>query len=259
MKTSYLESCSAFLFASCLLALTGCSGSSSSPSSVVPPPENPIGPNLTEVSSDPYTVGPGQHATEVELHMLANGNTLVTAFQTGRIAPGGATDIGWATSTDGGTTWKHGFLPGLTTGEGSGPYDAVSDPAVAYDAKHGVWMIASLPLSNTSQTPAVVVSRSTDGINWQTPVSVDTSSVSSDKNWIVCDSWPSSPHYDNCYMEWDDPNSNDEVLMSTSTDGALTWGPATPTVGSLQGIGGQPLVQPDGTVVVPILSTIVNV
>ncbi len=45
--------------------------------------------------------------------MFANGSTLVAAFQTGRIAPGGATDIGWATSTNGGTTWSHGFLPGL--------------------------------------------------------------------------------------------------------------------------------------------------
>ncbi len=125
------------------------------------PPENPIGPNLTQLSSDPYTVAPAQHATEVEPHVLANGNTLVAAFQTGRIAPGGATDIGWATSTDGGTTWTHGFLPGLTIGEGTGPYDAVSDPAVAYDAKHGVWMIASLPISNTEQVPAVVVNRST--------------------------------------------------------------------------------------------------
>src|SRR5580692_12658825 len=109
---------------------------------------------LTQISSDPFTVGPGQHATEVEPHMLANGNTLVAAFQTGRIGPGGSTDIGWATSTNGGTNWTHGFLPGLTSGEGSGPYDAASDPAVAYDARHGVWMIASLPISNTSQTPA---------------------------------------------------------------------------------------------------------
>jgi hypothetical protein len=233
------------------LALAGCSGSS--PTSMTqPPPENPIGPNLTQVSSDPYTVGPGQHATEVEPHMLANGNTLVAAFQTGRIAPGGATDIGWATSTDGGTTWTHGFLSGLTTGEGSGPYDAVSDPAVAYDAKHGVWMISSLPISNTSQTPAVVVSRSTDGINWNNPVSVDPTSASSDKNWIVCDTWAASPHYGNCYVEWDDPSTGDGILMSTSTDGGLTWGPALATGDSASGIGGQPLVQPNGTVVVPI-------
>ena len=233
------------------LALAGCSGASP-PSMTQPPPENPIGPNLTQVSSDPYTVGPGQHATEVEPHMLANGNTLVAAFQTGRIAPGGATDIGWATSVDGGTTWTHGFLSGLTTGEGTGPYDAASDPAVAYDAKHGVWMISSLPLSNTSQTPAVVVSRSTDGINWQTPVSVDASSASSDKNWIVCDSVASSPHYGNCYQEWDDPSTDDGILMSTSTDGGQTWGLALPTADSASGIGGQPLVQPNGTVVVPI-------
>jgi hypothetical protein len=194
----------------------------------------------------------------VEPHVLANGNTLVATFQTGRIAPGGATDIGWATSTDGGTKWSHGFLPGLTTGEGTGSYDAVSDPNVAYDAKHGVWMISSLPISNTSQVPAVVVNRSTDGVTWGNPVSVDAASVNSDKNWIVCDSWPSSPHYGNCYMEWDSPNNFDEVLMSTSNDGGLTWGTATPTAGFLQGIGGQPLVQPNGTIVVPVLSTVVN-
>jgi len=193
--------------------------------------------------------------------MLANGNTLVAAFQTGRIGPlnggAGSTGIGWATSTDGGTTWSHGFLPGLTTGEGSGPYDAASDPAVAYDAKHAVWMIASLPIS-TFQTPAVVVSRSTDGLTWQNPVSADPTSESSDKNWIVCDSWASSPHFGNCYLEWDDPINSDEILMSTSTDGGLTWGPATATANLPTGIGGQPLVQPNGTVVVPIETVPVN-
>jgi BNR repeat-like domain len=189
--------------------------------------------------------------------MLANGNTMVAAFQTGRIVPGGGTDIGWATSTDGGTTWSHGFLPGLTTGEGTGPYDAASDPAVAYDAKHGVWMIASLPISNTSTTPAVSVSRSTDGLSWQNPVNVDPTATSSDKNWIACDSWASSPHYGSCYIEWDDPagTPGDQILMSTSTDGGLTWGNPVPTANSATGIGGQPLVQPNGTVVVPIETT----
>ena len=241
------------LFLSGTLAFVGCGGSSPQPQA---PPENPIGPNLTQVSSDPYTVGPGQHATEVEPHVLANGNTLVAAFQTGRIALGGATDIGWATSTDGGTTWTHGFLPGLTTGEGTGPYSAASDPAVAYDAKHGVWMIASLPLSN-SATPAVVVSRSTDGLTWQNPVSLDPMSAGSDKTWIVCDIWPSSPYYGNCYVEWDDPanlSNPDQISMSTSTDGGLTWGAPLSTADLAAGIGGQPLVQPNGAVVVPIES-----
>lgn len=213
-----------------------------------------MGANLTQISSDPFTVGPGQHATEVEPHMLANGSTLVAAFQTGRIFGGGATDIGWATSSDGGTTWSHGFLPGLTAGEGSGPYDAASDPVVGYDAKHAVWMIASLPIS-TSQTPAVAVSRSTDGgFTWQNPVSVDPTAPSSDKNWIVCDSWASSPHYGNCYLQWDDPSHADEIYMSTSSDGGLTWSAPIGPTGQMQGIGGQPLVQPNGTVIVPLES-----
>jgi hypothetical protein len=211
--------------------------------------------SLTQVSSDPFTVPPGQHATEVEPHTLSNGSTVVSAFQTGRIAPGGSTDIGWATSLDGGQTWSHGFLPGLTTGEGSGPYSAVSDPAVAFDAAHNVWMIASLPIASF-QTPAVVVSRSLDGgQTWQNPVSVDPNASSSDKNWIVCDSTSSSPFYGNCYMEWDNPSTGDQILMSTSSDGGVTWGPATLTANHAAGIGGQPLVQPNGTVVVPIETT----
>src|SRR5437763_15270554 len=112
----------ALLLAALTLWIAGCSGSSSSSTSQNQgggsTPGNPVGSNLTQISSDPFTAGPGQHATEVEPHMLANGSTLVAAFQTGRISPGGATGIGWATSTDAGKTWSHGFLPGLTNGGG---------------------------------------------------------------------------------------------------------------------------------------------
>jgi len=207
---------------------------------------------LTQISSDPFSVPPGQHATEVEPHVLANGITLVSAFQTGRIVPGGATAIGWATSTDGGATWANGFLPGLTSGNGGGPYSAASDPAVAYDAKHGVWMIASLPIPSSGRAPAVVVNRSTDGgLTWNDPVNVTPDVASSDKNWIACDSQPSSPFYGNCYVEWDNPAEGDRLFMSTSTDGGITWGTATATANNAKGLGGQPLVQPNGTIVVP--------
>jgi hypothetical protein len=39
--------------------------------------------------------------------------------------------------------------------------------------------------------------------------------------------------------------------MSTSTDGGLTWGPDRMPAGSASGSGGQPIVQPNGNVVVP--------
>src|SRR5205085_5005131 len=39
---------------------------------------------------------------------------------------------------------------------------------------------------------------------------------------------------------------------STSTDGGLTWGNAQGTAHLATGMGGQPLVQPGGTVIVPI-------
>src|SRR5262249_5790684 len=103
-------------------------------------------PGVTKVSADPYTPATaptGQHATEVEPDTFAFGWTVVSAFQAGRVFNGGATDIGWATSSNGGVSWTHGFLPG-TSGEAMrpGPFFSVSDPSVAYDARDGVWIIS---------------------------------------------------------------------------------------------------------------------
>lgn len=212
---------------------------------------------LKKLSSDTFTNSSSQHATEVEPDNFSFGSTIVNAIQVGRFGPpgGGASDIGFATSIDGGVTWTHGNLPGITNIQGAGnPYDRASDAAVAYDPLHGVWLIASLPIVNSgAPIPAVIVSRSTDGgLIWDNPVSVGGNVDSSDKDWIVCDTWTTSPFYGNCYVEWDNPFQGDFIYMSTSTDGGMTWGPAlSPAGGKGFGLGGQPLVQPNGTVVVP--------
>ena len=210
-------------------------------------------PSLVKVSADPFHNSASQHRTEVEPDTYSFGNTIVSAFQTGRVFGGGSADIGWATSQDGGATWNFGFLPGITKAQMRGnPYDAVSDPAVAYDAAHGVWLIASLPLSNTlPSTPAVLISRSPDGINWTKPVGVAPNTQSTDKNWVTCDNTPTSPFYGHCYAEWDEPFTGDVLFMSTSTDGGLHWSNPKMTANGDAGLGGQPLVQPNGTVVVP--------
>jgi len=209
----------------------------------------------TPISSDPYTNPDSQHATQVEADSFAFGNTIVATFQTGRfVNGGGASNIAWSTSTDGGRHWVTGVLPGTTQFEG-GPWARISDPAVAYDPLHDVWMISTLgfgtPSSPSGSPSGILTSRSTDGgLTWQSPVTTSFGVVY-DKNWITCDTWASSPHYGNCYTEWDDNGQGNRVLMSTSTDGGLTWGPALMPAGSPSGLGGQPVAQPNGNVVVP--------
>jgi len=211
---------------------------------------------LLQISSDPYTNSESQHRTEVEPDTLSAGSTIVSTFQVGRIFGGGAANIGFATSTNGGRSWTQGFLPGTTpVSTPTGRWARTSDPAVAFDARHGTWLISFLglfPNGNTGEVD-VLVSRSTDGgLTWGAPVVVNASGHFNDKNWTVCDTTPSSPFYGNCYTEFDDNTLGDLILMSTSSDGGLTWGSALPTANGAHGIGGQPLVQPNGNVVVPI-------
>src|SRR5207302_11365136 len=42
------------------------------------------------------------------------------------------------------------------------------------------------------------------------------------------------------------------IRVSTSSDGGLTWGAKRESASGQAGIGGQPVVQPNGTVIVPI-------
>src|SRR5215471_15956386 len=63
---------------------------------------------VTQVSQDIFTDSQAQHNTEVEPDTFAFGSTIVSAFQVGRVFGGGSSDIGWATSTNGGATWTHG-------------------------------------------------------------------------------------------------------------------------------------------------------
>lgn len=211
--------------------------------------------SLTQISNDTFTNSTSQHETEVEPASYAHGATIVSTFQVGRFTDGGASDIGFATSTDRGTTWTHGLLPGITKIEGTGTYDRASDTSVIYNAKFQVWLVETLALSQSggAHGQAVLVSSSKDGITWSNPVLVSDAGTTGfyDKPWIGCDNTASSPFYGNCYVEWDDFNLGDQLEMSTSSDGGKTWSAKKTTGGNHFGTGGIPLVQPNGTVIVP--------
>jgi hypothetical protein len=210
---------------------------------------------VTRVITDTFTNATSQHATAVEPDTFAFGNTIVVAAQVGRFFNGGASGIGVATSTDGGTTWTQSVLPGMTTHNGNGGvWDRVSDPSVAYDPARNVWMVSSLALTTTRLGRAILVSRSTDGgLTWGLPVTVATAAGGQDfdKNWTTCDTHATSPFYGNCYTTWDDFGNGNRLLTSRSLDGGLSWGAALPTANNATGLGGQPVVQPNGTLIVP--------
>jgi hypothetical protein len=211
---------------------------------------------LLQISSDPFTNKTSNHKTEVEPDTFAFGNTIVSVFQQGRFFNGGGSDIGFATSTNGGATWSHGSLPGTTPfSTPPGIWQRTSDASVAFDARHNVWITSFLglfPNGNTAEVD-VLASRSTDGgLTWGNPVVVNASGDFNDKNWTVCDDTATSPFFGSCYTEFDDFTKANLVQMSTSTNGGMTWRAAKTTADSACVIGGQPLVQPNGTVIVPI-------
>jgi hypothetical protein len=211
-----------------------------------------------EISKDPYANAQSQHASEVEPDTASWGSTVVAVFQVGRIADGGAANIGWATSRNGGRTWSHGFLPGLTpSSRPAGSWPRATDPSIAYDAQHGVWLVASLTFGGSDS--ALLISRSTDGLHWSQPVlATQRSGFALDKQWIACDTWSSSPFRGHCYLSYDDLES-DEIETQFSADGGLSWGPPAHAPGfpgraSINGPaapGVQPVARPDGSVLIP--------
>jgi hypothetical protein len=212
---------------------------------------------VTPISDDPFTNTTSQHATEVEPDTFSHHGTTISTFQVGRFFDGGASDIGWTRQHA--TTNSNGFLPGLTEwspGTTNPGFERVSDASVAYDEADQTWMISSIPLeAGTLSVPTVFVSRSTnDGRSWNNPVvsipQPPVRKVDLDKNWTVCDN-TGSDFRGHCYTEFDNFAEGDLEYMSTSTDGGQSWSIPVSPAGKVKGLGGQPVVQPDGTVIVP--------
>jgi hypothetical protein len=193
-----------------------------------------------DTTTDPTT----QHETQVEPDTFASGRTVVAAFQNGRGAVGGATAIAWASSLDAGATWRSGTVPAVR--------ERVSDPVVAFDAAHSTWLIGILALG--AEATEVLVSRSTDARTWSTPEPAAADPAEDpDKEWLTCDNWPTSRFRGRCYLAYVD-FASEQLRTRRSVDGGRTWSApaAAPVEVRSLGIlnGAQPVVRPDGTLVI---------
>ncbi len=207
-----------------------------------------------ELSHDPFGGFEDQHQTEAEPDSFAYGAAMVAVFQVARAADGGGAAVnGFSTSRDGGYTWRSGILPSLTiNSQPTGRYARASDPSIAYDVKHRVWLAASLVLDDAGT--AVVVSQSANGVAWRPPVvAVPGGPESPDKDWIACDNWPASPLRGTCYLAYLDLSAGG-IAVRSSADGGATWSvpvlsPARQIPGAIVN-GAQPAVLENGTLVV---------
>lgn len=215
-----------------------------------------------ELSTDTLTTPGAQHATEVEPDTAAFGTTVVSTFQVGRYFDGGAAAIGFSTSTDAGRTWRSGLLPALTTASTpAGSAARATDAAVAYDGAHRRWLVSSLTLSTDSS--AIVVSGSGDGRTWDAPGTVVSlarggnagEETQLDKSWIACDNGARSRFRGSCYVAYTDFTPPGVAIgVQRSTDGGRTWSPPVFVRVATDVPGVQPVVRPNGQLVLVYLN-----
>jgi len=196
-----------------------------------------------------------QHESEVEPDSHTVGQTTVAVFQVGRNRTGGAASIGYSTSKDGGRTWREGTLPGLTANTTPrGPSARASDPVVAYDAAHGVWLANTLAIA--ADATRLTIHRSTDGLSWGAPTDAAltrSENLAYDKNWLTCDNGAASPFRGRCYLAYTlIGEREDDLAVQRSDDGGRTW--SQPVTTRIPVTGVIPVAQPDGKLVLAFWS-----
>ncbi|MDQ6936662.1 MAG: glycoside hydrolase [Actinomycetota bacterium] len=184
----------------------------------------------------------------------------VAASHDGRYPDGGAVAISYAWTHDGGATWHHRPLPGLTTSTGGRqPWVRASDPIVAFGPDGDVY-ISTLLIALTCPS-AVAVSRSTDGgKTFAAPVLAHYSaecSISDDKNSLVVDTSPTSPHRGRLYQFWTpfltdvfgNADGSPQALVYSDDHGATWSHPVSVSRPHANTQNSTPMLRPDGTIV----------
>jgi hypothetical protein len=173
-----------------------------------------------------------------------------------RFANGGAVDISYAWTHDGGAHWHHAHMPGLTKAVG-GVWDRASDPVVAFGPDGSVYVSALT--FDTACPGGISVSRSVNGgATFGPPMLVQKSTSCNyvdDKNWLVVDTQPNSPFYGRMYQFWTafltvgGKAAGSPQVVRWSDDQGRHWSAThVVTAPHANTQNSQPVIQPDGTI-----------
>ena len=182
---------------------------------------------------------------------------VVADYQEGRIADGGDATNRFATSFDGGQTWIHGELPGLTTYPGQGgSFERASDAVVAFGPNNVVYansLVFDLNTDNGLRSGMAVNVSKDGGRTWSKPVILQDDQLGglNDKNWIVVDNSNAPGHHKGrVYVVWDRVAPVVYDYCDHDCDQLSNWLPNLQTVPGLifpgQGIGAYPMVLNSG-------------
>jgi hypothetical protein len=191
----------------------------------------------------------------------------VTVFQEDRVDAGGDAGNGYAATFDGGKTWVHSYLPGLTTVTG-GTFDRASDAVVTFGAdpaKPGHYLVYANSLvfddgsgstGDANQSGMAVNISKNGGRTWSKAVVLEQDGLAglNDKNWLVADNGTGSGHTTGrVYVVWDRIAPLVYSYCDSGCDQLANWTSSPANNGSfyvydpMPGIGSIPLVLPDGS------------
>src|SRR5205823_9079235 len=125
---------------------------------------------------------------------------------------------GISCSTDGGVTFTR-----VTTAGGQSPFaNTFGDPVVLYNKPTGTWFTIWLDGNGSCTLGGYKSTNPLDATSWTHFCVHNNGGDDRESGWA--DNNPSSPHFGNMYVSWNDFNlGNANVVVSRSTDNGATW------------------------------------
>lgn len=220
-----------------------------------------IGPNI-RLGNDPPQL-PANMRAQAEPHIarsVTDNDNLTATFQEGRFTDGGAVDVGFSITHDGGLTWSRALLPNLTFASG-GPFFRATDPVTAYDLAGNIYISTDAATDTNFNNGVIAVSKSSDGgASFASPVVVyqppDNTNFP-DKEWIAVNTFPATSTAGRVLVTFtlfsNTTQNLNPIYRSYSDNGGATWSPIANVTGTGAGSnvqGSQPVYLPNGNCVI---------